>query len=306
MDRLRNILVATDLSPASRASLMQGARLAAASKAELHVVHVVRYEYAAELEQMIPDINPTVGEHIRNDARHALEAEFQALNIDNVSSSRVVVGNPIREILASIESKSADLLVIGATGASGRTGLGTTAVRCVRKAPTKVLIVPEGFSEPFKSVVACIDFSPLSPVVMQQATRVRGFDGGEVTAIHVYHMPWERSRWGSPSPNAGMLEKDFKDLLQRRFDVEIGKDFSDSGIRFELVKHAEFGEGIVQYAMDHEAQLVITGTTGRTALGYVLLGTTAEKVMRSVGCAVLAVKQPGAGVGPESSGDEVE
>jgi len=293
MDRLRNILVATDLSPACRAALSQGARLAEASGAELHVVHVVRHEYASELEQMMPDVKPGVDTHIRDDARHALEAELKSLEIRNVASSRVVVGNPIREILTSVRTKSADLLVVGATGRSGRSGLGTTAVRCVRKAPTKVLVVPEGHTEPFETVIACIDFSPLSPIVMQQAARVRDVDGGAVTAIRVYHMPWERSSWISPSPNAGRLEEDFKELLQRRYDMELGRDLREAGIRFELVKHAEFGEGIVEFATSRKAQLVITGTTGRTALGYMLLGTTAEKVMRSVGCAVLAVKQPG-------------
>ncbi len=292
MDRLRHILVATDLSPACRAALAQGARLAAASGADLHVVHVVRNEYGAELEQMAPDIKPQVREHIRDDALKALAAELKELGIDSTASSRVVVGNPIREILASIRSTSADLLVVGATGESGRTGLGTTAVRCVRKAPTKVLVVPKGGSEPFKRVVACIDFSPLSSIVMQQAMRVREVDHGDVTAVHVYHMPWERSTWSTPSPNAERVEDDFRQLLERRYESELGVDLKEAGISFELVKHREFGDGIVEFAQETEAQLVITGTTGRTALGYMLLGTTAEKVMRSVGCAVLAVKLP--------------
>ena len=51
-----------------------------------------------------------------------------------------------------------------------------------------------------------------------------------------------------------------------------------------------YSEGIVRHAADSGTSLVALGTTGRSGIAYLLLGTTAEKVIREVGCAVLAVK----------------
>lgn len=306
MDRLRNILVATDLSEASRAALAQGARLASANGATLHVLHVVGMDYAAELEQLMPDGVSGVSAQLHGEARDGIEAEIRSLGLEGAVRVEVVTGTPIREILEAAKRSRADLLVIGATGESGRRGVGTVAVRCVRKAPTKVLLVPEGFTGSLTKIVACLDFSSLSPVVVEQAKRVAQIDDGSVTAIHVYQMPWDRSRWGAPSPDAGRMEDEFRALLDRRFRTEFGAEATGSPMDFVLIKHSVYGEGIVEYARQHGAHLVVTGTTGRSALGYVLLGTTAEKVIRAVGCAVLAVKQPGFSIGVPDDAEDAD
>jgi len=43
-----------------------------------------------------------------------------------------------------------------------------------------------------------------------------------------------------------------------------------------------YGQGIVQYAKEVKADLVILGTRGRTSLRYVLLGSTAERLLREL------------------------
>lgn len=54
-------------------------------------------------------------------------------------------------------------------------------------------------------------------------------------------------------------------------------------------------------ALNHaqlHADLIVLGTKGKTNLKYVLLGSTAERLLRDVPCSVLAIKPPGfVGVG---------
>ena len=49
-------------------------------------------------------------------------------------------------------------------------------------------------------------------------------------------------------------------------------------------------ETIVRVAQEHDADLIVMGTHGRTGLQHVLLGSVAEKVVRLAACPVLTVR----------------
>lgn len=51
-------------------------------------------------------------------------------------------------------------------------------------------------------------------------------------------------------------------------------------------------ERIRRYAVDHEADLVVMGTHGRTGIDYWLLGSVAERVVRTCPVPVLTVRRP--------------
>jgi nucleotide-binding universal stress UspA family protein len=51
-------------------------------------------------------------------------------------------------------------------------------------------------------------------------------------------------------------------------------------------------EAIVEYARSHAIDLIVIGTHGRGALGRFLLGSVAERVVRTAPCPVLTVRQP--------------
>jgi nucleotide-binding universal stress UspA family protein len=58
------------------------------------------------------------------------------------------------------------------------------------------------------------------------------------------------------------------------------------------VRGAPFLE-ILQAARKNKSDLVVMGTHGRTGLSHVLMGSTAEKVVRKCPCPVLTIKHPG-------------
>jgi len=47
---------------------------------------------------------------------------------------------------------------------------------------------------------------------------------------------------------------------------------------------------IVRYAKEHDIDLIVIGTHGRSGLAHVLLGSVAEKVVRKAPCPVLSVR----------------
>ena len=49
---------------------------------------------------------------------------------------------------------------------------------------------------------------------------------------------------------------------------------------------------IVKYAKEHNSDLIVMATHGRGAMAHILMGGTAEKVVRKAPCPVLTVKHP--------------
>lgn len=50
---------------------------------------------------------------------------------------------------------------------------------------------------------------------------------------------------------------------------------------------------IVRYAKEHEIDLIVMGTHGRTGLAHAMIGSVAERVVRKAGCPVLTVRPGG-------------
>jgi nucleotide-binding universal stress UspA family protein len=51
-------------------------------------------------------------------------------------------------------------------------------------------------------------------------------------------------------------------------------------------------EAIVKYAGEHQIGLIVMGTHGRAGLAQLLMGSVAEKVVRTAPCPVLTVRHP--------------
>ena len=52
---------------------------------------------------------------------------------------------------------------------------------------------------------------------------------------------------------------------------------------------------VVRYAEEHGVDLIVMGTHGRGLVGHVVMGSVAEKVVRTAPCPVLTVRNPDSG-----------
>ena len=63
----------------------------------------------------------------------------------------------------------------------------------------------------------------------------------------------------------------------------------------KVVTNVFFGNpwpGVCDYAKEHDIDLIVVTTHGRTGLSHVLIGSTAERIVQHAPCPVLAVKHP--------------
>jgi len=60
----------------------------------------------------------------------------------------------------------------------------------------------------------------------------------------------------------------------------------------EVMVHGDAAAEIVRVAEEREVDLIVISSHGRTGLGRILFGSTAEAVVRHASCPVLVVKPP--------------
>lgn len=288
MNEPQAILVATDFSPGSRAALVQASRLCSATGASLHVLHVVPGETVTELHQLSPGNVAEIESHVLGLSDRQLADELGEAGV-TATTAHSKLGSPISGVLEAIERLSADLLVIGATGAGGHR-FGTIAGRCMRKSPISVLMVPPDQPGAYERIVVGLDFSDRSVSVLEHAVRIARLDSAAVYAVNIYDVPWQSVWSGTPPKDTARLEASLRALLESRYAAIVPPEAEGLDLSFTLVRDVDYGNGIVRFASSKHADLVVVGMTGRTILGYFVLGTTAEKAMRDSSCAVLAVK----------------
>lgn len=297
---LGTILAAVGFSAASRDALAQAGRLAAGNggrgggTTDLRVLHVVPAEATESFIMDWPTANDKEEARMAAVARRDLDGMLIQVLPSRPLHGNVTVGSPVRETLRAVKASHADLLVMGLTEHPDRPGAGTLASACLRKAPTKVLLVRPGHTGPFRTIVAGVDFSDTSRRALVQAFRMARQDGAAVHALHAFCGPWRDPFYRVPAPEAVPdIVRRYKDDLLRRLEAFVAESSDDARAANTtccVVDGPSHGEVLAQYAREHDADLIVMGTRGRTNLRYVLLGSTAERIVREAPCSILAVK----------------
>jgi len=228
----------------------------------------------------------------RDAAQRQLEEFVASVDPDELSlSTQAVIGVPFVEILRRVQSTSADLLVLGSNGSSDPArGAGTLATKCVRRAAAKVLLVRQGPTRRFASVVACVDFSEMTDRVVEQAVRVAQQDRARLHVLHVFSRPWEAWEYVDLAMD---LQERYKECVMARLRgclERFTSEMSELQVDRHLIEDSREARAIVEFIEEVGADLAVVGTRGRTGLRAILLGTVAERIVRESSCCVLAIK----------------
>ena len=135
------------------------------------------------------------------------------------------------------------------------------------------------------------DFSTTSDAALDFAKTVARSFGASLHLLHVFEDPLVTAGIAeaySPLPadlRASLVQDANKHLAQRVSDEE--------RVRFRATTEVVSGfsaMGIVEYAQDHQIDLIVMGTHGRTGLPHLFVGSVAERVVRLAPCPVLTVR----------------
>lgn len=86
------------------------------------------------------------------------------------------------------------------------------------------------------------------------------------------------------------VQNQLRDRINKDLQQIIETDFADTSVTFEVQEAGgSVDSEIVKAASDHNAELVIMATHGRTGIARLLIGSVTERVVRHSTCPVLIV-----------------
>jgi len=145
MKAIRNLLVATDFSPASRPALRRAVELASANEAALWIVHVAPPPGPISPDgYVLPRVYEEMEQAIRADAQKRLRTLLARARKQGVRGRALLLkGVPHEAIVRAARAHHADMIVLGTHGRTGmaRFFVGSVAARVVAAAGCPVLTV---------------------------------------------------------------------------------------------------------------------------------------------------------------------
>ncbi len=137
----------------------------------------------------------------------------------------------------------------------------------------------------FTRLLVPTDFSPLSDAALAYAGTLAGAFGARLHVLHVIDNVFLRA--GVTDPRNAIktaalrrVHDRLSDNDRRRFHVIAAVEQSDTPA----------GE-VASYARTHNIDLIVMGTHGRSGMSHLLMGSVAEKVVRTAPCPVLTVRE---------------
>ena len=289
MRKLGSIVVGIDFSDSSWVSAGHAARIARWSGAALTAVHVVetggRPGPAVTLTPLQQEIRASQRDEVR---RRWSSVARGAANADELPLE-VCFGSRLGSLYQSVADRGADLLVLGAVGHTRpNVGLGTVASGCIRSVPADVLVVRDDFHGPFRTVVVGVDFSETSRRALEAGAMLAANEAAILRVVFVV-----------PDSDAAAIQasQDAAEELEL-FTREVTDAWAGLDVRCDVYAHTGHRSGILEFATVVNGDIVVVGTRGRTNLRDVVLGSTAEKVLRDSLIAVWACKPAVAAPGP--------
>ena len=143
-----------------------------------------------------------------------------------------------------------------------------------------------------RSILLPTDFSECAECALPYATQMARAAGAKLICLYVIEPmmpPVGYAPVAEPLPAVDVSEQ-----LQQSAERELPKLATReecAGLTVEeLIVHGEAASEIVHVAREREVDLIVISSHGRTGLGRMLFGSTAESVVRHAHCPVLVVK----------------
>jgi nucleotide-binding universal stress UspA family protein len=293
---IARILIATDFSPAGERALRAAASLARREKAALRVVHVAP---PARWLTGLWGVGSRAVEGVYVQAHAALKrmAEDADPTGDLEISTGFVRGPAASRIAAAVSEFSADLLVIGARGEHEGTAhqpgvLGGTAAKLLARAQVPLLLVRRMPSDKTPTVLAAVDLSPVSNLVLEWAQRCAV--GGALHVLHAFEVLWS-ARLEAYGLARGAVDSyaAFEDKRRRQEIAALTQMAEGVSGPAILLEHGEPAKQILEQILRIGATLVVLGKHGRRArAGGAQHGSVCQNVAFHSSTDVLVVPPP--------------
>ncbi len=315
---IQSILLARDFSPVSSRALRFSIDLARRTGATLHILHA-QILHADPLTPGTSATAPGDEDLIRDqlskydNGDSVTSGEGKGIKVEE-AVVRDVAAAPA--ILRYASENDTDVICVGTHGRRGirRFLLGSVAEEVVRRADRPVISVraPEDESAAFEApsrILVPTDFSDPSRVALRHAVELAQVYDARIDVLHVIQQSLHPAFYVGGVTDIRDIDPDIEEKVEDRLADFLDETFAGSSARSsstrpavetaspvvdaEVMPHVVIGTidtEVPAFINDHENDLVVMSTKGQTGLDRVLLGSVAEKIVRTAPCPVLTVK----------------
>ena len=284
---LKNVLFATDFSPAAVAAFPYAVALAEEFGAKLYAIHAKTPEnYALPATEVWPIANAQL-ERDTADLKRTLQQIHPTLETEVI----IAEGGVTSVVEAIAKEKKADLIVLGTSGRRGigKFILGSVAEDILRHAACPVLTVGPhvAFSAPgekkFRKILYATDFSEATPLAVAYAIGLAHEHAAHLTLLHVIeHL------------HAGELvtPHELEAAAMNRLNLYVEHE---PGLAFQpkvMVVHGVPAKKILEVAEREKAELIVLGVrkNSQTLRATHLPAAIAHQVISQAACPVLTIR----------------
>lgn len=293
------MLIAVDGSDEARRAARRGLHLARVFDATVTVLSVV--------ERKALQLTETSAEEaeLRERGERALtEIEELASELGQSVTTTLTEGKPAVRISEYAVEQDADLIVVGRQGLTGlgRRLLGGVTEQVLHRSDVPVFVVPDEGADgeieaDYSRVLVTTDGSENADAAIPHGTAIaRRYDSD----VHVLNVVDIQAAGGVF--HAGGLETEFVERLDARGQATVDSAASkieDAAPALSVTTAVErttsfegVAAGVREYVQNHDIDLVVMGSHGRSNLRRQLIGSVASTVLRTVDVPVLVVKRP--------------
>lgn len=276
MKLLQKILVPVDFGQASIKAFDTAVMLSGYFISEITLLHVIPAEKISKETEKI------IMKNIQLEMKKLLDDSV----FENVKSVEMLIekGNPMEQITEVAQNKEMNLIIIGEGNHSDNEHfkLGSTTERMMQKNGIPLMVVKNEPVKPVNKILCPVDFSESSKRALANAIFLSNRLGAQLTILNVFTPVEVFSYWidvDNKKENQIQLQQqkaEFNDFMK---DFHINKD-----LHVVKIAQGEPEEEILKEIKNQGTDLLMMGTTGKTGLSKILLGSVTEKVTREVPC----------------------
>jgi nucleotide-binding universal stress UspA family protein len=256
----------------------------------------------------MPVAEPAVAirEHVIEEKSQLLEKWVDLVRRGGVPvRGKVLCGTPFLEIIREVLRNEHDLVMATAEGSGGvkERLFGSTTMHLMRKCPCPVWVIRPTQPERYTRILAAVDPAPVDEgkhainiKIIDLATSLARRDQCELVVVHTWTFPAEKSLRSGYLVASNELDRfvsDARDLHRRRL-AELLQPYPLQELKAQVyLLKGEPGHWIPELAAKLGVGLIVMGTVSRSGVAGLLIGNTAERILRQVDCSVLTVKPDG-------------
>lgn len=143
-----------------------------------------------------------------------------------------------------------------------------------------------------KSILVATDFSETSDAALAYAHELAQAFGATLHVLHVTgNVMAAAAGVEGFTTDFAAIQREVDESARKQLDRLVSEVRQTAPVKTIVLTSNNPAQSIVSYAADAQVDLVVVGTHGRGGLEHLLMGSVAERVVRTAPCAVLAVRR---------------